>query len=122
MRSLRPAVALALSILGAGLPAAWGAGFGLYRTFWGDVIVATDMLPAGRDLALPPKRDSAQPQPIVDARALTHHDIRGQHIEPEKRRSDRRQVARIGEEPEDVRQRCPHEELCLEAIRHAGRF
>jgi hypothetical protein len=35
------------------LPNAWGAKFGLFRNFWGDVIVATDMTDEGRALTPP---------------------------------------------------------------------
>jgi hypothetical protein len=53
MRAFYHALAFALGTLSLGLPNASGAGFGLFRNFWGDVIVATDMLPDGRELTLP---------------------------------------------------------------------
>lgn len=53
MRSFHLALVIVLGCAALGLPSASAAGFGLFRNFWGDVIVATDMLPEGRELTLP---------------------------------------------------------------------
>jgi hypothetical protein len=58
MRSWKHTIALALGVLGAGLPPARGAGFDLFTDSWNDVIVATDMTAEGRKLTPP---TAAQP-------------------------------------------------------------
>lgn len=45
--------AFAVVVLGLGLPHATWAGFSLFSNSWGDVIVATDATPAGKDLTPP---------------------------------------------------------------------
>lgn len=53
MLTLRPALILGMFVLGGG-GLAWGADdFGLFRSTWGDVIVATDTTEAGKELVLP---------------------------------------------------------------------
>ncbi len=56
MRRLALLAVVTLAALGAALPAARGSGFGLFRSYWGDVLVSTDMTAAGRALA-PPTAD-----------------------------------------------------------------
>jgi hypothetical protein len=46
-------VALGLFLVGPALPRCWGAGFSLFRNFWGNVIVSTDATAAGRALTPP---------------------------------------------------------------------
>lgn len=50
-------VARVLTALGLGLPCVCSAGFNLFSRSWGDVIVATDMTEAGRELT-PPTREN----------------------------------------------------------------
>ena len=59
-----------------------------------------------RNLALPPQRNAAQTQPIVDLQAFAHLDrFRGQHLEAQPWRCQFLEIARFREEIEDVRQR-----------------
>lgn len=53
MRSLKFALALVLGISGPGLSFVRASGFGLFRNFWGDVVVSTDMTPEGHALTPP---------------------------------------------------------------------
>jgi hypothetical protein len=53
MRLLPSAIGLVLLALGFALPGARGAEFTLFKSVWGDVIVATDTAPAGRALTPP---------------------------------------------------------------------
>lgn len=57
MRLPQLALVSALGAFGPGIPDGWGAGFSLFRNFWGDVIVATDTTPEGRALT-PPTREN----------------------------------------------------------------
>jgi hypothetical protein len=53
MRKPAPLLALLLGIFGAALPIPGHAGFSLFKNYWGNVLVATDMTPEGRALTPP---------------------------------------------------------------------
>jgi hypothetical protein len=53
MRSLRSVLTLVLGLLGLGGPVMHGAEFVLFKSLWGDVIVATDTTAKGKELAPP---------------------------------------------------------------------
>ena len=53
MNTSRVIAAVLLATLGFALPRAWASQFMLFKSFWGDAIVVTDMTPAGRALTPP---------------------------------------------------------------------